>query len=232
MSRHSRTSQKLNIISILFLLCSFLFPLSLQAQNYPGAGLFSYQCEEGGILFFYQGNPALWTSYEQARQTLQTAINTYINQPIITLNGISLWALRSNEFQIHLTDNPDGTKLVFPSNICGTLVTSSPQIPTTSTGLAYVQSADNGEAMAYVDISPTGGISIYLEVKGNAMAFGFGQTTRTSTFTNGQQIHIVQAGENLFRIALKYNTSVSAIAAANNISDVTRIYVGQQLIIR
>lgn len=46
-----------------------------------------------------------------------------------------------------------------------------------------------------------------------------------------QPIHIVQSGENLFRIALRYGVTVDAIAAANGISDVTRIYTGQQLII-
>jgi LysM repeat protein len=43
--------------------------------------------------------------------------------------------------------------------------------------------------------------------------------------------HTVQPGENLFRIALRYNVSVGDLAAANGITDVTRIYVGQQLII-
>jgi|Deesub1362B_J571_1020462.scaffolds.fasta_scaffold01948_7 LysM repeat protein len=47
----------------------------------------------------------------------------------------------------------------------------------------------------------------------------------------GPIIHIVQPGENLFRIALKYNMSVNAIAAANDIADPNSIYVGQRLII-
>lgn len=41
-------------------------------------------------------------------------------------------------------------------------------------------------------------------------------------------IHVVQPGENLFRIALRYGTTVNAIMAANGMSDTT-IYVGQQL---
>jgi LysM repeat protein len=47
----------------------------------------------------------------------------------------------------------------------------------------------------------------------------------------GPVIHVVQRGDNLFRIALRYGTTIQAIAAANGIVDVTRIYVGQQLII-
>jgi LysM repeat protein len=42
-------------------------------------------------------------------------------------------------------------------------------------------------------------------------------------------VHIVQPGENLFRIALLYNTTVEAISQANGISNPWFIYVGQQL---
>lgn len=48
---------------------------------------------------------------------------------------------------------------------------------------------------------------------------------------SGGVTHTVQVGENLFRIALHYNTTVEALAAANGISDPTRIYVGQVLVI-
>jgi putative chitinase len=44
-------------------------------------------------------------------------------------------------------------------------------------------------------------------------------------------VHVVQRGENLFRIALRYNTTVEAIAAANNIRNPQLIYVGQRLTI-
>ncbi|MEP7287473.1 MAG: LysM peptidoglycan-binding domain-containing protein [Chloroflexota bacterium] len=45
------------------------------------------------------------------------------------------------------------------------------------------------------------------------------------------QTHTVQPGENLFRIALRYGTTVDAIAAANNIVDTTHVFVGQVLVI-
>jgi len=47
----------------------------------------------------------------------------------------------------------------------------------------------------------------------------------------GQTIHIVQPGENLFRISLRYGTTVEAIARANNIMNPWFIYVGQELVI-
>lgn len=53
----------------------------------------------------------------------------------------------------------------------------------------------------------------------------------TSAFAQGQVIHVVQPGENLYRIALRYGVSVSALAAANGITNPNRIYAGQQLVI-
>lgn len=47
----------------------------------------------------------------------------------------------------------------------------------------------------------------------------------------GQIYHIVAPGESLSRIALRYNTTVAAIAAANGIYNVNYIYAGQYLLI-
>jgi hypothetical protein len=48
---------------------------------------------------------------------------------------------------------------------------------------------------------------------------------------SGSVIHIVQLGENLFRISLQYGVSMDAIMAANGLPNVDQIYEGQQLII-
>ena len=47
----------------------------------------------------------------------------------------------------------------------------------------------------------------------------------------GESVHVVQPGENLFRISLRYGVSVSAVAARNSITNVNLIFVGQRLII-
>lgn len=47
----------------------------------------------------------------------------------------------------------------------------------------------------------------------------------------GGSTHVVQPGENLFRIALRYGFTVDYLAAVNGITDPTRIYVGQVLTI-
>jgi LysM repeat protein len=44
-------------------------------------------------------------------------------------------------------------------------------------------------------------------------------------------VHIVQAGENLYRIALKYGTTWQELAELNNITDPTTLYVGQRLVL-
>lgn len=57
-------------------------------------------------------------------------------------------------------------------------------------------------------------------------------TPVTAQQNSGEQVvHIVQPGENLYRISLRYGVSMETIAQANGITDMTRIYAGQQLII-
>jgi LysM repeat protein len=47
----------------------------------------------------------------------------------------------------------------------------------------------------------------------------------------GPVYHTVQAGENLYRISLRYGTTVDAIVAANNLPNANSVYVGQVLLI-
>lgn len=53
----------------------------------------------------------------------------------------------------------------------------------------------------------------------------------TAAQGDGQTTHVVQAGENLYRISLRYGTSIQAIVAANGIVDPNVIFVGQTLVI-
>lgn len=55
------------------------------------------------------------------------------------------------------------------------------------------------------------------------------ETTTTAPTTTTPGIHVVKSGENLFRIAQQYGTTVDAIAQANNITNPSMIYVGQEL---
>lgn len=55
-------------------------------------------------------------------------------------------------------------------------------------------------------------------------------TVVSAPSASGSVVHVVQAGENLFRISLRYGTTVKAIMRANNLTS-TIIYVGQRLVI-
>ncbi|MGJ3240475.1 MAG: LysM peptidoglycan-binding domain-containing protein [Anaerolineae bacterium] len=57
------------------------------------------------------------------------------------------------------------------------------------------------------------------------------ERTQETDVPNGLTIHVVQRGENLFRIALAYNTTVSELVERNGLSDATRIFVGQRLLV-
>lgn len=56
-------------------------------------------------------------------------------------------------------------------------------------------------------------------------------TQAPETAPAGVTIHVVQRGENLFRIALRYGTTTAELAELNGISDVSSIQVGQRLLV-
>ncbi len=74
------------------------------------------------------------------------------------------------------------------------------------------------------DIKARNSLTSDLIYKGNKLIIPGGEGGESVT-------HVVQAGENLFRISLKYGTTVEAIAAANGIINPSLVYTGQELII-
>jgi LysM repeat protein len=58
-----------------------------------------------------------------------------------------------------------------------------------------------------------------------------GADGQTLTNAAGQTVYVVAAGDRLFRIALKFGVSVTALATTNGITNFSLIYPGQQLII-
>ena len=58
-----------------------------------------------------------------------------------------------------------------------------------------------------------------------------GQRLTIPTCAPSGRIHVVRRGENLYRIALRYGVNAWAIARANRILNLNRIYVGQRLAI-
>jgi len=56
-------------------------------------------------------------------------------------------------------------------------------------------------------------------------------TTAAPSNSSSGSVHVVQRGENLYRIALHYGTTVQALTLANNLSSTSLIYTGQRLAI-
>jgi LysM repeat protein len=54
-------------------------------------------------------------------------------------------------------------------------------------------------------------------------------TAAPTQASTGETIHIVQAGENLYRIGLRYGFTAEELAAYNGITNPDRIDVGQQI---
>lgn len=67
------------------------------------------------------------------------------------------------------------------------------------------------------------GLSSFSDLTGSLAAFASGCSQST--------MHVVASGENLYRIAVEYDTTVDAIVAANGIANPNLISVGQSLII-
>lgn len=201
-------------------------PFGVSAQtNYPGAALFSYRCEGTTITFYQQNVPVIQVSLSEIAAPLSTAVSARQNQPIKYGADVSLWALQSNELQIHRNENPDATKLVLSSTICGEIPTLTPNLAYSGLALAYVQLDGPGRALALAQITASGQAAAYAQIAGSGYALAYAQAN--TALTNGAAYHIVQPGENLFRIALRYGTTVSALAAINHIGNPRLIYVGQ-----
>jgi LysM repeat protein len=56
-------------------------------------------------------------------------------------------------------------------------------------------------------------------------------TLALPAFAEASIVHVVQPGENLFRIGLRYGVTVDALMAANGLSSASHVYSGQRLLI-
>jgi LysM repeat protein len=229
------------IIGFVFLMLALTFPAVTAAQQGPGAAFFSYKCGSSFISFFMQGSFIFQVSFSEIVTPLSTALSTGQNQPIKSGTEVALWALKSDELQLHQIKDPDLTRFVLPSTICGPLY-SAPIAGNNGTGsnsaqaLAVVQVNGPGQGIAYAQVAPNGQVTAFAAVNGNGSAIAAAQSSTSSNGTTGTvpttssgEFHIVLKGENLFRIALKHGTTVAVLSQINNLTDPTRIYVGQKI---
>jgi LysM repeat protein len=220
-------------LTVLFL--AFLLPAVAAAQQGPGAAFFSYKCGSSSINFYMQGSPILQASFAEISSPLSQALSTNQNQFVKSAADVALWALKTDELQIHQVKDPDLTKYVVPSTICGPLY-AAPLVAggsSSAQALALVQINGNGQGIAYAQVDANGQVTAFAAVTGNGSALAAAQSSTTSgsllPVSGSGQYHVVVRGENHFRIALHYGTTVAILSRINNISDPTRIYVGQKI---
>ncbi len=227
-----RQHRRTQFLTVLFL--SLLLPAVASAQQGPGTAFFSYKCGSSSISFFMYGTPVLQATFSEIASPLSTALATSQNQPIKSSDEIALWALHSDELQLHQIKDPELTRFVLPSTICGPLNVAPITAGSSSAqAIAIVQLNGAGQGIAIAQVSATGQVSAFAAVTGNGVALAAAQSTTTSgtasPASTTSAFHVVARGENLFRIALKYGTTVAILAQINNITDPTRIYVGQKI---
>ena len=121
--------------------------------------------------------------------------------------------------------------MVWPSGICGAIFAAPAQ---QSEVIAYAQTLGPyqsiaytrviGQGTGYAQVSPSGQVTAYANVPAPV-------TQPAAAVQPGQQIHIVRAGENLFRISLRYGTTIQRLMLLNGLSNPNWIYAGQRLII-
>ena len=86
-------------------------------------------------------------------------------------------------------------------------------------------------ALDLVLTKPLGRVDLEALLALLALQLGWATPSALAAPSNYPTVHIVQWGENLFRIAMHYGTTVGAIASANGIVNPNRIYAGQRLVI-
>lgn len=160
------------------------------------SGMFSFQCGGAGIMALMNGTPVIQTSFDQVAGPLALAMATQQNQPIALGETISLWALKSNELQVHMNANPDLTKLVVSSGICGPINFSAPATVQVQTVYVPVQVTTTGVVAQAVT-----GRTTYIVQPGDTLysiARRYGSTVQTLASINGiANVNLIYAGQQL-----------------------------------
>lgn len=156
-------------------------------------------CEPGGrITIEPVDGTAFSISASEVSQGIREAIASGQSALIIIINEINVLALPSNSVQLL---GVDGYSLIIPLSSCETSTLDTSSEDTTS-DTATVDTTDE-EPVSSETVSCD-------NIPDDAV-----------------DVHIVQAGENLFRIGLRYGVHYSRLASYNGIPDASRIFVDQ-----
>jgi LysM repeat protein len=94
-----------------------------------------------------------------------------------------------------------------------------------ATSEAAPQATTEATAAATAEATPEATAAATAEATAEAAA----ESAEQAAAAGQERIHVVQAGENLYRIGLQYGVSWAVIAQVNNLPNANAIFVGQQL---
>jgi LysM repeat protein len=120
-----------------------------------------------------------------------------------------------------------------------TAVVTGRNQPIVSAGGYSLWALKSSEYQAHIDRNPDGTKLVVSSAICSLFASSTTTTTITTTApatvqqptTTGGRTYVVQAGDNLFRIALRFGTTWPVLAAANSLANPNLIYAGQVLVI-
>lgn len=175
-----------------------------------GTSPFVIECIASGMTIWNGSTAEFYVDLARISVPLASAVSSGQNQPVVVGTTVSLWALKSNELQVQYTAGPDSAKLIVASNVCGT-------IPSVIAAPAPVAPVVTLYPFYWPYYTPQPAIVAVQPV-----------VVQPAPAWSGK-VHVVQPGENLFRIALKYGLTYTQLAAFNGITNPGLIYVGQQI---
>ncbi len=165
----------------------------------------------------------------------------------ITLYNLTGWVNASYvQPNVAITSLPavDTGPTPIPGQISATVNTGALNIRSgPAPGFAIVTTLQRGGGMnligrnadaSWVQVRLTNGLQGWVNVKyiiANGNLYNLPITSGGTVPPPATRTYVVQPGDNLYRISLRFGVSMASIAAANNIYNYSRIYVGQVLII-
>jgi len=123
-----------------------------------------------------------------------------------------------------------GQRLLVPAQV---VASSTTQAYTVQSG-ETLESIANRLGLSLAELIQINGITDPNQVYGGQilqLPLSVGLPAEAASNPSTPILHTIQSGETLFQIALAYGLTVNDLVAANGISDPTRIFSGQQLII-